>query len=261
MQSSAVDVFLPNRVVSGNLWRLIIAAQVLLFLGVWMTTPAVIPKPLEVASAAHELWSAGIVADLLTSLTLYLEAVVLATILSFAMAYLSAVPALRPIAEAYSKLRFLGMIGLPFLFTLYIHGAHALKLALLTFSISVFVVTGMLDVLDAIPSEKFDLARTLRMGEWQVVWEVMVLGRIDVAFDVVRSNAAIGWMMLATVEGLFKSEGGIGAVMEIQSHHFHLASIAAIQLMVLGLGLLQDYGFAVLKEICCPYAKMLMERR
>ena len=67
--------------------------------------------------------------------------------------------------------------------------------------------------------------------------------------------------MLPMIEGLFKSEGGIGAVLDVQNHHFHLATIAAIQLVVLGIGLFQDYGIGVLKNICCPYATLLLERR
>jgi len=52
----------------------------------------------------------------------------------------------------------------------------------------------MIDVVAQVPKEKFDLARTLRMGEWRVVWEVIVLGRADAAFDAMRQNAAMGWM-------------------------------------------------------------------
>ena len=34
------------------------------------------------------------------------------------------------------------------------------------------------------------------MGEWRVVWEVVVRGTRDQAIDVMRQNAAMGWMML-----------------------------------------------------------------
>jgi NitT/TauT family transport system permease protein len=259
---TAISALLPNRAISARTLSIMVAGQLAIFALFWIfATEAVIPKPWDVAQSLGELWRSGVAQDLLTSLVLYIEATAVATLFSLTLSYASAVPFFRPIAEAWSKLRFLGLVGLPFFFTLYVHGVHALKLALLAFSISVFLVTGMLDVLDSIPSEKFDLARTLRMGEWQVVWEVMVLGRIDVAFDVVRQNAAVGWMMLPMVEGLFKSEGGIGAVMDVQNHHFALSTIAAIQLLILGLGLAQDYGFGVVKNVACPYAKLILERR
>lgn len=248
--------------VSGKTIKVLILGQGIVFLLFWaIFTPAVIPKPWEVFSALGELWQSGFTGDILTSVFLYLEALLLASLLSLLVAYASAIPFFRPLSEGFSKLRFMGLVGIPFLFTLYVTGVHELKLALLTFSISVFLVTSMLDVVDFIPKEKYDLARTLRMSEWGVLWEVVILGRADVSFDVIRQNAAIGWMMLPMIEGLFKSEGGIGAVLDVQNHHFHLATIAAIQLVVLGIGLFQDYGIGVLKNICCPYATLLLERR
>jgi NitT/TauT family transport system permease protein len=260
--NEALAVLQPNRVVSKTALRLLIFGQLMLFLAFWgLGTASVIPKPWEVLGALGDLWSDGIVEQLMVSLALYAEALLLATAWSLAISYAASMTFFRPIADGWSKLRFLGMVGLPFLFTLYLSGAHQLKLALLAFSISVFMVTSMLDVLAGIPREKYDLARTLRMGEWRVVWEVMVLGRIDFAFDVMRQNAAIGWMMLGMVEGLFRSEGGIGTVLMTQDKHFHLAAVAAIQVAILGLGLAQDYAIGVVKQIVCPYASMLLERR
>lgn len=119
----------------------------------------------------------------------------------------------------------------------------------------------MLDVLAAIPKEKYDLARTLRMGEWQVLWEVQILGRIDVMFDVIRQNGAMAWLMLPLVEGLVRSGGGIGVVLVTQNKQFHLADIFAIQLSILGLGVFQDFGIGWIKKTVCPYADLLLERR
>ena len=65
------------------------------------------------------------------------------------------------------------------------------------------------------------------MSEWRAVWEVVVLGTADKAFDVLRQNAAIGWMMLTMVEGIARAEGGVGAMLLNQSKHFHLAEVFA----------------------------------
>lgn len=256
------ELFTPNRVVNKYTMKVVIAVQITLFVVFWVTcTPEVIPKPFEVLASLRDLFSNGLIADLYISVMLYVEAVVAATVVSLLLAYASTLPFFKPVAEMWGNLRFLGLVGLPFLFTLYLSGAHELKLALLAFSISVFIVTGVLDVICSIPRDKFDLARTLRMSEWQVMWEVVILGRIDVAFDVVRQNAAIGWMMLCVVEGLYRSEGGIGTTLMTADKHFHLADIVAIQVVFLGIGLLQDYLIGVIKNIVCPYASLLLERR
>jgi NitT/TauT family transport system permease protein len=138
---------------------------------------------------------------------------------------------------------------------------HELKLYLLVFGVSVFLITSMLDVLDEIPKEQFDLARTLRMGEWRVVWEVVVLGQFDQMLGAVRQNAAMSWMMLSMVEGISRSEGGVGAMLLDQNRHFHLSAVLAILGVILAMGLAQDYAFGVLSGLLCPYAKGLREKK
>ena len=167
----------------------------------------------------------------------------------------------KAIATAVSKGRFLGLIGLTFVFTLMVGGGRPLKVSLLVFGMTVFFVTSMAAEVLAIPKEKFDHARTLRMNEWKVVWEVVILGTADRAFEVLRQNAAIGWMMLTMVEGISRSEGGVGAMLLNQNKHFHLAEVFAIQITILLVGLFQDYGIGVLRRLVCPYADLTLEKR
>lgn len=259
---TTADVFIPNRLISKKVFLILVGGHSIAFLLFWaFATQPVIPKPWDIPRALRDLLVNGFVQDLLTSIALYLESLVLASVLSLGLAYASTIPFFQPLSGAWAKLRFLGLAGLPYYFTLYIAGVHSLKLALETFSISVFMLTSMLDVVNSIPKEKYDLARTLQMSEWGVLWEVVILGRADVAFDVIRQNAAIGWMMLPMIEGLFKSEGGIGAIVDIQVHHFQLETIAAIQIVILTMGLFQDYGIGWIKRTSCPYASLLLERR
>jgi NitT/TauT family transport system permease protein len=261
MTPDAVAVFAPNSVLNKNSVRILIATQVTMALVLWAFSPFVLlPKPMEVLRALGEMWQEGLGAELITSFQLNLEAIALATIVSLLLAYATVMPFFRPVVALLSKLRFLSLVGLTFIFTLLARSGHQLKLSLLVFSVSVFFVTGMADVIAGIPKDMFDLARTLRMGEWSVVWEVIVLGQIDKAFDVLRQNAAIGWMMLTMVEGIVRSEGGVGTVLLDQNHHFRLAAVFAIQLTILTLGLLQDYGIGMMKNLFCPYAALTLER-
>jgi NitT/TauT family transport system permease protein len=258
----AVAVFSPNAVLSKNTVRILVAVQVAVVLLLWIVSPLVLfPKPGEVLRALGDMWDQGLGGELITSFYLNLEAIALATVVSLLLAYATVMPFFRPIVALLSKLRFLSLVGLTFFFTLMAKSGHQLKLSLLVFSVSVFFVTGMADVINSIPKEKFDLARTLRMGEWRVVWEVIVLGQVDQVFDVLRQNAAIGWMMLTMVEGIVRSEGGVGTILLDQNHHFRLAAVFAIQLTILMLGLLQDYGIGLLKNLFCPYAALTLERK
>lgn len=258
----AVAVFSPNAVLNKNAVRVLVVTQVVILLVLWIFSPFVLlPKPSEVLSALGELWQQGLGAELITSFYLNIQAIAVATVISLLLAYATSIPFFRPLVALLSKLRFLSLVGLTFFFTLMAKSGHELKLSLLVFSVSVFFVTGMADVINCIPKEMFDLARTLRMGEWRVVWEVIVLGQIDKAFDVLRQNAAIGWMMLTMVEGIVRSEGGVGTILLDQNHHFRLAAVFAIQLTILALGLLQDYGIGLAKSLLCPYASLTLERK
>jgi NitT/TauT family transport system permease protein len=260
--AEAVAVFAPNRALSRSTIRLLITVQVAVVLLCWAFSPFVLlPKPNEVLGALGDMWQQGLGAELITSFELNLEAIALASVFSLLLAYSVVIPFFRPVVALLSKLRFLSLVGLTFFFTLMARSGHQLKLSLLVFSVTVFFLTGMADVVDSIPKEKFDLARTLRMGEWRVVWEVVILGQIDKAFDVLRQNAAIGWMMLTMVEGIVRSEGGVGTILLDQNHHFRLAAVFAIQLTILMLGLVQDYGLGAIKNLFCPYAALTLEHK
>lgn len=260
--SEATDLLAPNRVISRKTVRWLVAFQLLMLLSIWIFSPSVfLPKPKEVFQALGDLWLEGLGGELITSFLLNLEAIGISAVLSLLLAYLTVIPFFRPIVALISKLRFLSMVGLTFFFTLMATTGHELKLFLLVFSVSVFFVTGMAEVVASIPKERFDLARTLRMGEWRVVYEVIVLGQADKAFEVLRQNAAMGWMMLTMVEGISRSEGGVGAMLLNQNKHFHLSAVFAIQLTILLLGLGQDYAIGLMREIVCPYADLTLERK
>lgn len=257
-----LSAFIPNKSVTKSTAQIILWTQVALFLLVWATVPLpFVPSPGVTWTAFGAKWQQGLGESLLISLTSNLEAIIIASIISLSLAYLTVVEGIRPIIVFLSKLRFLSMIGLSFFFTVFSSSEHQLKVSLLVFSISVFFVTGMADVIKNIPKEQYDLARTLRMGPWRTVWEVVVLGQIDQAFDVLRQNAAIGWMMLTMVESMVMSEGGIGVLLIVENKHLYMPAIFAIQITILLTGLAQDYAICFLKKQACRYAAIGVERK
>jgi len=260
---SLLAMLSPNRILSPGAMRVIVIVEAAIALLIWLNSPfKVLPRPDEVARALRELWmTQGLGQELMTSFVLNLQALLITTVISLALCYLTVLPIFRPVASFVSKGRFLSLVGFSFIFMLMFSGGHALKLALLVFGTTVFFVTSMASVVEAIPREAFDYARTLRMSEWRVVWEIVVLGTIDRAFEVLRQNAAIGWMMLTLVEGISRAEGGVGTMLLNQSKHFRLAEVFAIQFAILLVGLFQDYVIGILRQVCCPYADLTLERR
>lgn len=260
--SQPLDIVIPNRPVSPTVIKILIVGQALVALLVWWTMPiSVLPRPDEVFSALGTLWMRGLGRELITSLLLNVQAIAWTVLISLALSYLTVLPFFRPIAAAVSKGRFLGLIGLTLIFTITLGGGHTLKLALLVFGMTVFFVTSMAAVILDLPKERFDHARSLGMSEWRVVWEVVILGTADEAFEVLRQNAAIGWMMLTMVEGISRAEGGIGAMLLNQNKHFHIAEVFAIQIVILAVGIAQDYAIGALRSLFCPYATLTLERK
>jgi len=232
------------------------------FLLVWFFSPfQVLPRPGEVLSALQRLWAEeGLSRELWSSVLSNGEALMISTVLSLGLSYLTVLPVMRPVVATLCKGRFLSLVGFSLVFTLLLGGGHILKTSLLVFGMSVFYLTSMSSVIAAIPKGDFDHARTLRMKEWRVVWEVVVRGTLDKAFEVMRQNAAIGWMMLTMVEGISRSEGGIGVMLIDQNKYFHLPEVFAIQLVFVTVGLVQDYLIGLVRLAMCPYADLTLER-
>lgn len=255
------SVFRPNARVTAATYRYILLSEILIMGGLWLLMPTIIPSPLKVYdSFMHLVTEQGLLGELWSSLTLSFEAISLATIISLSISYLAAIPVFHPIATGIGKLRAMSLVGLSFVIVVFIGGGHPLKVALLTFGISVFFITSMLDVVMQVPQDKLDYLRTLRTNEWQVLWEGRILGTLANAFDIMRQNAAMGWLMLPMVEGMVRGEGGIGALLLNQEKHFSLSAIFAIQFVFLMAGIGQDMLIMWIKSMVVPYAALAYKK-
>lgn len=256
-----MGIFTPNKVISPTTFRLILLGEAALFLILWLASPfKVLPRPMEVFTALGELWRGGIGQELIVSLGLFMQALALSTVISTCLAYLTVIPVFRPLALVVSRGRFLSLVGFSVVFTLMFGGDRPVKLAMLTLGMSVFLLTSLLSIIAEIPRSQYDYARTLRLSEWRVVWEVVIRGTIDKVFDAVRQNAAIAWTLLPMVEALYRSEGGLGVALDIERKYFHMDKVFAIQIIVLCVGLFQDYAIGLIRQIFCPWADLNKER-
>ena len=248
------NVFKPNKSASGTTFITLCITWVVGVLTFWhLTAGDVLPKPMSVFLAFGDLFHGDFIHEMITSTTLAMEAVLIAFVVSMAISYLTVMPFFQPIGEFFTKLRYLSLVGLQFVFMLMASGGHSLKIWLLVFSVSVFFVTSMLEELK-VPRNEMNHARTLGMSEWRIVYEVKLLGRFDRAYEVLRQNFAMAWMMLTMVEVVSRAEGGIGIMLTNQNKHFQMDQVFAIQISILLIGILIDYFFGVTKGFFCPYA-------
>ena len=256
--SKLARAFQPNRVIDSGTTGLIVLFWAGTALLLWSASPwETLPTPREIWSAVGTLWwELGMGPEMFTTLRLIAHAVVLTVVISLLLSYATIIPFFRPLVAMTSKLRFLGLTGLVFPFTLMTGGGYTLKVALLTFGMTSFFVTSMAQVVIEIPRAEFDHMRVLGSSEPRIFWEVVVRGTLDKALDVLRQNLAMGWAMITMVEGISRAEGGIGALILNQNKHFMLAEVYAILLVILVLGLTMDYAMGVLTNVLCPHAAM-----
>lgn len=263
MKERLLRALLPNREVDGTTMTMLVVGWIVAGLLVWILSPfETLPGPGEVWSALGQLWWVhGMGPELFTTLSLIFQSILLTVAISMALSYATVIAFFRPLVAAVSKLRFLGLTGLVFPFTLLTGGGYALKVTLLTFGMTTFFVTAMAQVVLEIPREQFDHMRVLGASEGRIFWDVVVRGTLDKALDILRQNLAIGWAMITMVEGISRSEGGIGALILNQNKHFHLAEVYAILFVILALGLLLDYAMGIVVRLVCPYALFDRVRR
>lgn len=221
-----------------------------------MTMPSLLPSPGEVWSALGSLWwEGGLGVELFSTLRLIGVALACSVVVSLAIAWASVLPAVKPVAGMLTKLRFLGLTGLVFPFTLATGGGFALKVALLSFGMSTFLVTALVRIVAEVPRTSIEHARSLGASRLRVVWEVVVRGTLDQTLDAIRQNVAMGWSMITMVEGIARADGGVGAMLLDQNKHFRLAEVYAVLLVVLAVGLLVDLGMRIFAGVVCPYAR------
>jgi NitT/TauT family transport system permease protein len=249
-------LYLPNVMPKKSVMCLIFAFWFAGFLIIWQNQPfELIPKPLEVINAYPSLLKMGLLYHLIMSFWLFLEALAIAVPFSLSLAYLSKLATGYPVARFVGMLRFLSLTGLPFIFTVTLGGGHTLKLAMLVFGISVFYTEGMVAELRDL-QEDIDQARVLKFGEWHILYEVVILGTIDKAFNLLKQNSAMVWMMLTVVEGLSRSDGGVGVMLLNTDKHLDMASVFALQASVLMVGFIIQISLSYLQSIICKWEEL-----
>lgn len=238
-----------------------------LWMAAWyLLRPAIFPSPFDVLGAFPALWTQdGLWQELIASLTVATEALALSAAIALPLAYLSRVHVdvpivrstvgelVRPLVEGISELRFLSPAVFYLMLLFLFSSGHVVKVVMLTMGETFFLITSMMDIVNAVPSERFDDCRTLRMHEWQCTWYAVVRGTLPDAIQAIRGNNAMGWAALMMVEGIVRSEGGVGVLILNNEKHMNFDSVWAIATTILVAGLVLDYAIELGKLQLCPH--------
>lgn len=251
----------PNTTTSSNTRAVIVAIQIGLILLLWSASSStLLPSPREIGASIYELIAhKGVLREFFKSMTLCLKAIFFASLIAMFIAYLSTIPTFKDLCYVLRKFRFLTSVGLSFLFMKLSHDVDEQKLYLLVFGITTFLIDAIINATSTTIPE-LNYARTLKLNEWQVLWEVVIVGKMAQVFECIRQNFAIAWMMLATVENLCKSQGGIGVVLSDLNKWFKFEYVYAIQFLILFAGIMMDWGLSKLKGFLFPYTLLNVQK-
>src|SRR5215211_389637 len=255
------SIFQPFGKISKQTFIIMIILQVIITITAWQfTSDGLIPKPGNVAAAFGQLLTSKLLLDnMLVSLGLTLKAMIYSIIITLFFAYTSVMPFFKSIAQFIVKCRYLTLTGLIFIFTLLTKDGSQLKLSLLVFGIVPFFVTSFLSVIINIDKQEYELCRTLGYNNWQTLYEVIIIGKADQVFEILRQNFAISWLMITMVEGLSMSEGGIGSLLIKYNKYNDLTNVLALQLLIFIIGLGFDFLLGNLKRWLFPYTKLQIQ--
>lgn len=250
--------FRPFESVGQNQRLLIIGIWVLLLMVWWFISSAgqkhLFPTPGQVWDGFQSLYNEGLVVHIGSSLALCAKATLLSVLVSLIVVYMSPLPALRPIALLFSRLRYLPLTGITFYLAILVSNARTMQVGVLFIFMSLYFITSLLAVLKDIPPDEIDHARSLKCSRWEVLWEVVIKGRFDYVIDVLRQNLAITWMMLVTVESILVAAGGLGVLIKNSDKFMNHGRIVALQLVILLVGLLLDWFLQVLRKSLFKYS-------
>lgn len=252
------NIFNPFASISKQNTSIMIVVQVLITLMVWHNTSnGLIPRPGQIAAAFGKLLTTKLLLDnMLVSLVLTLKAMCYSIIITLFFAYASVIPFFKTIAQFIVKCRYLTLTGLIFIFTLLTKDGSQLKLSLLVFGIVPFFTTSFLAVILNIDKQEFELCKTLGYSNWQTLYEVIIVGKADQVFEILRQNFAISWLMITMVEGLSMSEGGIGSLLIKYNKYNDLTNVIALQLLIFLIGLCFDFLLGTTRHWLFPHCRL-----
>jgi len=250
--------FKPFEGVDRKQAMLIILIWIVLVVGYWVIVSSgrkhLFPTPGQVWDGFQSLYSEGLVVHIASSLGLFFKAIFFSVIVSLTIIYLSPLPALKPIAVALSRFRYLPLTGITFYLSILVSDARAIQVSVLFIFMSLYFITSLLTVLKDIPQDEIDHARSLKSSRWEVLSEVVIKGRFDYVLDVLRQNLAIIWMMLVTVESILVAAGGLGVLIKNSDKFMNHGRIVALQLVILLVGLMLDAVLNVLRKSLFKYS-------
>ena len=252
------NLFTPFEHLNSTNKTSIMGGWLVIIIGLWfvaaMGDTHMFPTPTQVFTGVHELWGEGLVVQIGSSICLCAQAVALSVIISLIFAYTTPLPFFKPMGAFISKLRYLPLTGISFYIAIMIHDARAIQIWVLVVFMTTFLTTSLIQMISDIPEEELDHAKTLGCTRWEILWEVVIKGRVDYVLELVRQSLAIVWVMLVTVESILMAAGGLGTLIKNSDKTGNNGRVIALQIIIILLGVSLDFLITITRKLSFRYS-------
>jgi len=251
-------IFKPFEDLKGSNKTIILTGWFIILVSLWTLSSFgethLFPTPSQVLAGFKTLWNEGLVVHIVSSIWLCTRAVFYSIIISLIFAYSFTIPFFKPIGLFISKLRFLPLTGISFYIAIVISDARAIQIWVLIVFMTTFLTTSIIQMINDISEDEFYHARTLGCNRWECLWEVVIKGRFDYVFELVRQNLAIVWMMIVTVESILAAAGGLGFLIKNGDRVGDNGRVIALQIIIIVVGLTLDFVITKIRKLVFRYS-------
>ena len=215
----------------------------------------ILPTPLAVVKSYPSLISKdALVSNTLQSVWINVQGYVWAILISIPIGFvIGLIPLFRGLfSRQVNAMRFLPLTALTGLFILWFGIDDPMKVAFLAFGIIVYLLPVVVQRIWEVNDVYLKTVYTLGASDWQTVRTVYIPSVMSMIFDDIRVLTAISWTYIIIAEVLNRA-GGIGSLIYIKSRQGQLEKVFAILIVIILIGIIQDWIFVFLGKRLFPH--------
>jgi len=257
MNNIIKNIISPFGKIDKKTGTIVLISQIMLvglILELFSSDQSVFPKPSDVLDSLESfLGSQSFYDNLIASVMFIGKGLLISILVTMPICYLWTIPFFKPFVNLVTKLRYLTFSCVIFIFTMSVSTLEELKMLILIFGIIPFFTTSLVSILSAIPEQQINKAFINKKNNWGALYEIVIVGKLDQVFEIMRQNFAIAWAMITTAEGYTMAGGGIGTMIIKSNKHMHIADVFAIGIIVVTIGIVFDYLLSSIRTFLFQY--------
>ncbi len=218
-----------------------------------------LPSPLSVLMSVKELhFKDALIKNMFYSIRLnifgYIEAVILSILFGF---LIGLIPFFRSLLSRYiDAIRFVALGAVTGLFIQWFGSDINMKVQFLSFGIFVFLLPVVVQRLDEVDKIYTQTSYTLGANAWHTIRYVYWPFVKSKIIDDIRVLTAISWTYIIVAESVDKTGGGLGALIGSVRKVHRYDKLFAILLVIILIGILQDFLFSYIDKKINPHKKI-----